>query len=413
MKRRNFLLASAALGASAATHAMGIDSGGHPFNPCLRLSPELRNHELTQIAFADLTMQDVWDCHVHMLGMGESGGGAWVSPAMQSLWHPKLYTQFRFYLNASCVDTSRKNVDGDFLARLAALMEDFPPGYRAILMAFDRMHDAAGRVDLSQSAFYIPNRYVSGIAAQHSERFAWTASVHPYRDDAVEVLAESAKDGAVAVKWLPSAMGIDPASPRCDRFYEAMAKHHLVLITHGGEEKAVEGAAQHGFGNVLKLRRPLDMGVRVVVAHCASLGEDNDLDRGERAGEVECFSLFERLMADKSYQGCLYGDISALPQTNRFEVLPKILQHREWSDRLLNGSDYPLPGVFPLFSVDAFVKKGWIASATGEHLKRVREANPLLFDFLLKRHLRIDGASFGREAFETARVFRQPALASA
>ena len=413
MNRRNFLFASALLGAATAADAMRIDSGGHLFNPCARLSPELRSHELTQIAFADLDVQDVWDCHVHMLGMGESGSGAWVTPAMQSLWHPKLYAQFRFYLNASCVDPARKNVDGDFLARLVALMEDFPAGYRAMLMAFDRMHDAAGQADLSQSAFYVPNRYVSNIAAQHGERFAWTASVHPYRDDAVEALGQAAKEGAVAVKWLPSAMGIDPASPRCDRFYEAMVKHHLALITHGGEEKAVEGAALQGFGNVLRLRRPLELGVRVVVAHCASSGTDLDLDRGERGGEVECFSLFERLMAEKSYQGRLFGDISALPQTNRFKVFPKILQHREWGHRLLNGSDYPLPGVFPLFSVDAFVKKGWIAPAIGEHLKRVREANPLLFDFLLKRHLRIDGASFGREVFETARVFRQPASASA
>jgi len=413
MNRRNFLLGSAAMGMSAATHAMGIDSGGHLLNPCARLRPELRAHDLTQMAFADLSAKDVWDCHVHMLGMGESAGGAWVSPSMQSLWHPKLYAQFRFYLNASCVDAGRKNVDGDFLARLVALMEDFPPGYRAMLMAFDRMHDNNGHADLSRSAFYVPNRYVNEIAAQHRERFAWTASVHPYRDDAVEALSQAAMGGAVAIKWLPSAMGIDPASPRCHAFYEAMVKHHLVLITHGGEEKAVEGAAQHGFGNVLKLRSPLELGVRVVVAHCSSAGRDVDLDRGENGAEIDCFTLFERLMADRSYQGRLFGDISALPQTNRFQVLPKILRHREWHDRLLNGSDYPLPGVFPLFSVDALAGKGWIPVATGEHLKRVREANPLLFDFLLKRHLRIDGASFGREVFETARVFRLPSSASA
>ena len=51
--------------------------------------------------------------------------------------------------------------------------------------------------------------------------FEWVASIHPYRTDALEALEQAKRDGARAVKWLPSAMGIDPASPRCDRFYRA------------------------------------------------------------------------------------------------------------------------------------------------------------------------------------------------
>ena len=67
----------------------------------------------------------------------------------------------------------------------------------------------------------------------------------------------AAGHGARAVKWLPPAMGIDPASARCDRFYAAAARLGLALLTHAGEEKAVHGAAEHGFGNPLKLRRAL------------------------------------------------------------------------------------------------------------------------------------------------------------
>jgi mannonate dehydratase len=263
---------------------------------------------------------------------------------------------------------------------------------------------------LELSAFYLPNAYAGGMSAQHGSRIAWVASIHPYREDAVEAVADVVKQGALAVKWLPPAMGINPASPLCDRFYDAMAKYDLPLISHGGEEKAVGGAHQHAFGNVLKLRRPLERGVRVVVAHCASLGRDIDLDggaNGAKGAEVECFTLFERLMATRDFDGRLFGDISALPQTNRFEYLERVLKHREWAGRLLNGSDYPLPGVFPLFSVDAFVERNWLKVDVGDHLKRVRDGNPILFDFLLKRHLRIDGLGFGRETFETARVFRR------
>jgi mannonate dehydratase len=318
-----------------------------------------------------------------------------------------LYAQYRFYLNAACVDPALKNVDRDYLLRLRALMADFPAGMKSMVMAFDRTHDEAGRPQPERSAFYLPNTYARDIAAAHGARIAWVASIHPYRQDTAEAVADVVRQGALAVKWLPPAMGIDPASPLCNRFYDAMVKHDLPLITHGGEERAVEGAHRPAFGNVLRLRRPLERGVRVVVAHCASMGRDVDLDAGSTGAEVECFQLFERLMATREFDGRLFGDISALPQTNRFAYLERILKHREWAGRLVNGSDYPLPGVFPLFSVDAFVERNWLKAEVGEHLKQVREGNPLLFDFLLKRHLQIDGLKFGNDVFETARVFRR------
>lgn len=412
MNRRTFLSSTLALTASGTAHGLRIDEGSRVFNPCGKLSPALRNHEFTLAAFDGLNAANVWDSHAHLLGLGESGGGAWVSPKMQSLWNLRLYAQYRFYLNAACVDVAQNNVDRDYMARLHTLMEDFPPGYRAMVMAFDRTHDEAGKPQLDRSAFYMPNAYAAAIAVNFTERIGWVASIHPYREDAAEAVAEVVKQGALAVKWLPPAMAIDPASPLCNRFYDAMAKYDLPLITHGGEERAVEGAHQPAFGNVLKLRRPLERGVRVVVAHCASLGVDVDLDKGsgrESGGEVECFQLFERLMASREFEGRLFGDISALPQTNRYTYLERVLKHREWAPRLLNGSDYPLPGVFPLFSVNALVEQNWLTVDVGEHLKRVREGNPLLFDFLIKRHLKIDGEKFAPSAFETARVFRRAA----
>lgn len=411
MNRRAFLGAGTAAiaGTALPASALRLDVGSRLFNPCNGLSNELRNHPLTLAAFEGLNLADVWDCHVHLLGLGESGGGAWVSPKMQSAWNLRLYAQYRFYLNAACVDPALKNVDRDYLVRLRSLMADFPAGVRAMVMAFDRTHDEAGKPQFDRSAFYLPNAYARDISAMYGARIGWVASIHPYRLDAVDAVAEAVKQGAVAVKWLPPAMGIDPASPLCKPFYDAMVKHDLPLITHGGEEKAVEGAHRPAFGNVLKLRRPLESGVRVVIAHCASLGTDIDLDAGVNAAEVECFELFERLMAVREFEGRLFGDISALPQTNRFRYLECILKHDDWAGRLLNGSDYPLPGVFPLFSIDAFVERNWLNQEVGEHLKRVREGNPLLFDFLLKRHLQIDGRQFGHAVFETARVFRRAA----
>ena len=63
---------------------------------------------------------------------------------------------------------------------------------------------------------------------------------------------------------------------------ELIEGSNLPLISHAGLERAVLGREAHDFGNPLRLRRALDAGVRVVVAHCASLGEDRDLDRGAK-----------------------------------------------------------------------------------------------------------------------------------
>ena len=210
------------------------------------------------------------------------------------------------------------------------------------------------------------------------------------------------------MKWLPPAMGIDPSSPLCDRFYAALAAAGLPLISHAGDEKAVHGGDQQAFGNPLLLRRALDHGVRVVVAHCASLGSAVDLDQGESAPQVACFDLFARLMGEARYEKLLFADISALTQRNRSEEILRVLIERsEWHPRLLNGSDYPLPGIVPLISPADFAARGLLPPSAVVVLELVRQHNPLLFDFVLKRHLSSRGQRFAPTIFETRAFFER------
>lgn len=67
----------------------------------------------------------------------------------------------------------------------------------------------------------------------------------------------------------------------------------------------------------------------------------------------------------------------------------------------------PIPGVFLLFSINSLLERNWLKPEVGEHLKRIRDGNPLLFYFLLKPRLQIDGLKCGRKTFKTARVFRR------
>ena len=181
----------------------------------------------------------------------------------------------------------------------------------------------------------------------------------PVSPRCIEQLEAAVEQGAP--KWLPAAMGIDPASKLCDPFYAALSRLDLPLVTHAGLERALRGADAQELGNPLRLRRALDHGVRVVVAHCASMGRDRDTDRGANGAAMDSFELFARLMDEPRYVGRLYGDISAMTQAARAgAALSHVIQREDWHARLLNGSDYPLPGVFPIYSVDYLVERGYI-----------------------------------------------------
>jgi mannonate dehydratase len=274
-----------------------------------------------------------------------------------------------------------------------------------VLYAFERAHDERGEPDWEHSAFYVPDAYAREVARAHPQYFEWVASIHPYRPDALDALAWAKKEGARGVKWLPSAMGIDPASPRCDRFYSFLQKNDLPLIAHAGLERAVLGREMHDYGNPLRLRRALEAGVRVVIAHCASMGQDRDLDRGENGPYLDSFLLFQRMMDDPRYP-TLHGDIAAMTQVNRAgSALATVIERTDWHARLINGSDYPLPGVMPIFSVDYLVSLGLLKAGLTEILKEIRFHNPLLFDFVLKRHLQSNSKALSSGVFETRAFF--------
>ena len=384
-------------------------------NPCQPdLPSSVRNHDIVRAAWEGISPERVWDCHAHLVGTGDSGSGIWLNPAMHSPRAPLQYAQRLFFLNAGCAHEQPREVDRTYVERMKTLLTGLRPGSKLMLMAFDHTYDAEGKQDLARTAFHTPNAYAARTAASAPQHFEWMASVHPYRADCVEAMERAARNGARAVKWLPPAMGIDPASARCDRFYEAARRLDLPLLTHAGQERAVHGANEHDMGNPLRLRRALEHKVKVIVAHCATMGEDRDIDKGTDAPHVPSFELFTRLMDDPRYEGRLFGEISAVTQLNRAgPFLHRILQRTEWHSRLLNGSDYPLPGIMPLFSVDTLAERGFLDKSSTTILKEIRPYNPLLFDFVLKRELRSQGRRFAADVFHTRDFFARAASANA
>ena len=259
------------------------------------------------------------------------------------------------------------------------------------LLAFDKNYRPDGTVNLEKTEFYVPNEYVFKLCEQRPDLFVPNISVNPYRPDAVAELEKWARRGARVVKWLPNAMGINPADPRCDSFYQKMKELDLILLSHGGEEKAVEAEEDQKLGNPLLLRRPLDHGVKVIVAHCAGLGTNEDLDAPDRK-QIANFDLFLRLMDERRYEGLVFGEVSAMTQFNRAgKPLATILAARGFT-RTTGQWKRLSPARGQRSDSHATTCETRIPRGSeGKSLQEIYDYNPLLFDFVLKRTLKLPG----------------------
>lgn len=401
------LAGAAAVGAVGLRFTLPWWWRARPIRPLSELSARAR--DLVSEAFDGVDANLIWDVHAHLIGIGSGETDEpWVNPAMQSHLSFSRRLQFDVYLQASGV-TDPKQASAQYIERLVALHRAGFDGGALMLLGFDYNVDKSGLEDRDASTFYMPNKRVLDLA-EGDQRLEAIVSIHPYRTDAIARLDQAHAAGARAVKWLPNAMGIDPASERCNGFYERLAELGLPLLSHTGHERAVHAPEAQEFGNPLRLKRALDAGVRVIVAHCASMGQAFDLERGDGSASVETFGLFMRMMAMPRYEGLLFGGLSATPFVNRApEVLRELLEAQSLHERLVYSSDYPLPAIDPLISLRLLGWRGFLTDDERGPLGEIFDANPLLFHFVLVRRLGLESGGrrlrFAPRAFETARLF--------
>lgn len=347
------------------------------------------------------------DYHTHIVGTGEGGSGCYVNSRMLSWWHVTDRVRFLAYKSAGRIEDEAR-AESQYVDRLVALAR--PLGGRLGVLAFDQRHRADGTADRDRTEFHVPNDHAFAVAAAHPDLFAAVCSVHPYRADALDELSRCAARGARICKWLPNAMGIDPADPRCAPFYERMRDLGMALLSHGGKEAAVHADEDQKLGNPQRLRAALERGVKVIVAHCAGLGEDEDLDDPARP-HVPSWRHFLRMMDDPRWDGLLYGELSATTQANRTpEPLRTLLLRGDLHARFVNGSDYPLPAVNVVIRTSKFESLGWITAAEKAALDELYDFDPLVFDFALKRTLRVKDESGAEHRFAPSCFEEHPAL---
>ncbi|MBN1257002.1 MAG: amidohydrolase family protein, partial [Planctomycetes bacterium] len=214
-----------------------------------------------------MTSPCIIDAHIHIAGT--SAGGCW--------FHPRRLRApgFRIMLRSLGIESAKiaNHLDQALEERLAQAVEESPLE-QAVVLAFDWARDGNGEPIKELSDFYVPNDYVFQLARKYP-KFLPGASIHPFREDALEELHRCAKAGAVLVKWLPASQNFSPGDPRCTEFFEALQRLRMPLLCHTGSEGATRNLNK-AWNDPRLLRRALEAGGTVIAAHCGMRSAPHD-----------------------------------------------------------------------------------------------------------------------------------------
>ena len=263
------------------------------------------------------------DCHVHIVGNGSGGTGCWLRVRG---WHRPLAALMLRSIGLPG-DAMTGDMDRLYIERLLELVRGSSLG-AAVILAQDLVYDDQGREVKDAGSFYVPNEYVLKLARTHPE-FLPAVSIHPARPDALEELERCLAGGAVMMKCLPNCQNINCADRRFTKFWERMAEAKLPLLAHTGGEHTLP-VVRPDYSDPRILALPLECGVTVIAAHCATKSGLTD---------PEYFHVFAEMT--RRFPN-LYGDTSAFNVPLRCRHVDKCLQEPLLS-RMVHGSDYPVP----------------------------------------------------------------------
>jgi predicted TIM-barrel fold metal-dependent hydrolase len=259
----------------------------------------------------------------------------------------------------------------------------------AVLLALDAVYSAkTGELDEQKTDLWVSNRFLhrtvqalNGRLQNESDpekkkkKFFFGASVSPNRkgweDELDYVLTQT---NAVLIKLIPSAQHLYLMDERHKDFYRALAAHRLPLLCHVGPEYSFpEGIRKRQLDNFRYLERPLEYGVTVIAAHCAT----PVFPLIEKPQIKEFYSFMKDANGDGTVR--LWADTSALSLSTRIYLMPAILDTfpAHW---LVHGSDFPIP-------IDGWAHLPWVTydMTPEEYIRIWKTTNPLDKDVRIKQ----------------------------
>jgi len=333
------------------------------------------------------------DIHVHMIGNGRDidnvDSDVYFNAEDNQHWFTRLlYNLIEEDLRRLEADLNRDGIIStiEYIELIYRMLRESEEIDTVVLLALDALYSPrTGELDRRRTDLFVSNRFLSRIVeglnlrlrneGVENKRFLFGASVSPNRRDRESELEYVlTQTDAVLLKLIPSAQHIHLRDTGHRDFYDTLSRYNIPLLCHTGPEYSFpEGIRNKGLDNFRFLERPLECGVKVIVAHCAT-PVFPFIDRDETE---ELYRFMKGANSNGRIQ--MWADTSALSLSTRMHLIPEILDlfPPEW---LVHGSDFPVP-------IDGWTHLPYLSHDVkpDEYIMIAGTKNPLDRDVRIKR----------------------------
>ena len=217
-----------------------------------------------------------------------------------------------------------------------------------MVFGVDAKFDESGNLVHKDKTVCASNEEVFAFYEQNPNEVVPFFSVNPNRKDALNLIEKYHKMGFKGGKLLHSYWETDLNDKRYEPYFRLLSELGLPLVIHVGDENSL--ASNKALESIEQLKSPLNLGCRIVCAHMGA-SSDGVLSMFSRDPEKLGANYLTLLRWLREFDG-LYADVSALLCINKARILPHLKTQTQIHDKILFGTDFPVPFSVILSSYD-------------------------------------------------------------
>ena len=301
-------------------------------------SGKFNESELDGLQNSNLTQLKTVDIHSHLLS--------------SDVKFDRFYDKLALAFFAKKFDINRreliKNGFEGYKSNFARLIKSSNFVQKSVVFGVDAKFDASGNLVHKDKTVCASNEDVFAFYEQNPSEVVPFFSINPNRKDALNLIEKYHKMGFKGGKLLHSYWETDLNDKRYEPYFRLLSELGLPLVIHVGDENSL--ASNKALESIEQLKSPLNLGCRIVCAHmgASSDGAFTALSRDPEKFGANYFTLLGWL---REFDG-LYADVSALLCINKARILPHLKTQTQIHDKILFGTDFPVPFSVILSSYD-------------------------------------------------------------
>ena len=289
----------------------------------------VRESEFGGLQSANLTQIKTVDIHSHLLS--------------SDVKFDRFYDKLALAFFAKKFDINRreliKNGFEGYKSNFARLIKSSNFVQKSVVFGVDAKFDEGGNLVHKDKTVCASNEEVFAFYEQNPNEVVPFFSVNPNRKDALNLIEKYHKMGFKGGKLLQSYWETDLNDKRYEPYFRLLSELGLPLVIHVGDENSL--ASNKALESIEQLKSPLNLGCRIVCAHMGA-SSDGVLSMFSRDPEKLGANYFTLLRWLREFDG-LYADVSALLCINKARILPHLKTQTQIHDKILFGTDFPVP----------------------------------------------------------------------